>query len=213
MKHRSVCLALTILPAVMLLSPAALQGQSESGARTHDGFFMRFLAGVGPGSVTLDDFLGSELVLSLPTASAFHLQIGGVVGNNLALFGDLGGFAMSDPDVEWAGSSASTGNTEVVVSGIGLGATYYWMPANVYISASALTSRSSLTFQGSEASTELGGSAFVAVGKEWWVGDKWGLGVAIFADFGTMKDQSDGTADAATLTTGAVGIAFSATLN
>ncbi len=213
MKSRSISLVFAFLVAGSFSAPTHLVGQSDSGARTHDGFFMRFLAGGGPGSVTMDPFLGSELKLSLPAASAFHFQIGGTVGNNLAVFADLGGFTMIDPDVEWAGATGSTGDTEVVVSGFGLGATYYWMPANVYISASALTSRSGITFQGSEGSSEFGGTVFVAVGKEWWIGDKWGLGVALFADFGTMKDQDDGAGDPATLTTEAAGLAFSATLN
>lgn len=213
MKARSMVFAVAFLAAGSFPAPSHLAAQSDPGARTHDGFFLRFLAGGGPGSVTLDNFLGSELEFSLDAAASIHIQIGGVVGNNLALFADVGGFTLTDPDVTWSGTTGSSSDTEVVVSGFGVGATYYWMPANVYISASVLTSSSSITFQGSEGSSELGGTVYVAIGKEWWVGDKWGLGAALYADFGTMQDQADGTSDPATITTGAVGLAFSATLN
>lgn len=203
----------SLLAASLLLNPTAAMGQSDAGVRTHDGFFMRFLAGAGPGAVTLDDVLGQELMFSLAAATNFHFQIGGMVGPNLALFADLGGFSMTNPDVDWGANTGSIGDTEVVVSGFGVGATYYWMPANVYVSASALASRSNLTFQGSEASSEFGGTAFVAFGKEWWIGDQWGIGVALYGDFGTMKDQPDSGGDQATMTTSSVGVAVSVTLN
>jgi hypothetical protein len=55
--------------------------------------------------------------------------------------------------------------------------TYYFMPVNLYLSGSA--GFGSLEFDGNiSGETDMGLALDLTVGKEWWVGDNWGLGVA-----------------------------------
>ena len=95
------------------------------------------------------------------------------------------------------------------VFGVGL-AKYFG--GNVYISGTLATARLSVQ----EDNQEVGRSSFglgasVMVGKEWWVSQKWGLGVAGQAFFGRMKDSDSSSAP--TWGTGAIAVAFSATYN
>lgn len=201
-----------LLCSVLLLAPIQLQAQ-DPGARTHDGFFLRFLAGGGPGSVTLDQPDGGELKFTSDVGGGFHFQIGAAVTENLILFGDIGGFTLTEPDVESGGISVSSSNLDVTASGLGGGLTYYFMPVNIFVSGSVLASMNSLTFQGQDYESELGPSVFLSAGKEWWVGNSWGLGVAVFAEMGSTKDKADATGSQADMKTRIFGIAFSATLN
>jgi hypothetical protein len=52
------------------------------------------------------------------------------------------------------------------------------LPANIYVSIAPGISRLQLTSLGNSAETNYGFGAKLAIGKEWWVGDHWGLGVA-----------------------------------
>lgn len=199
----------------LILFPFQLQAQAPApGARTHDGFFLRFLAGGGPGQLVVDDVLGSELKYTSPAGGAFHFQIGGAVAENLILFGDVGGFALADPDVELGGASQPGQNLDVTASGLGGGLCYYFMPANIYLSGSVLASRNSMTFQSVTGESEAGPSLLVAAGKEWWVGPRWGLGVALMLELGSTRDQRDATTgEKPRMTTRMFSVAFSATLN
>jgi len=49
------------------------------------------------------------------------------------------------------------------------------------------------------------------VGKEWWVSNRWGLGVAIFGSFSQSKDKGDGVEY--TIKNRAFGVLFSATFD
>jgi hypothetical protein len=204
----------SFLLASLVFVPVQLQGQTVPGARAHDGFFLRFLAGGGPGQLVVDDVLGSEMTLKSNAGGVFHFQIGGAVKENLILFADLGGFAMTDPDLEYAGSTASSNDLDVTASGIGGGVSYYFMPANVYVSGSVLASVNSMTFDGEDSESEWGPSLFLSVGKEWWVGNRWGLGVAALLELGRTKDKRDPTtSEQPDITTRMFGLAFSATMN
>lgn len=203
------------LLASLILFPVQLQAQAPPpGAHTHDGFFLRFLAGGGPGQLVVDDVMGSELKLTSTAGGAFHFQIGGAVAENLILFGDVGGFALADPDVELGGASQPGQNLDVTASGLGGGLCYYFMPANIYLSGSVLASRNSMTFQSVTGESEAGPSLLVAAGKEWWVGPRWGLGVALMLELGSTQDQRDATTgEKPKMTTRMFSVAFSATLN
>lgn len=198
----------------LILLPVHLQAQAlPPGARTHDGFFLRFLAGGGPGQMVVHDVMGSDLRYTSTAGGAFHFQIGGAVRENLILFGDVGGFALTDPDVEFGGASQPGQNVDVTASGLGGGLCYYFMPANIYLSGSVLASRNSMTFQSETGESEAGPSFLVAAGKEWWVGNRWGLGVALMLELGSTRDQRDTTGEQSRMTTRMFGVAFSATLN
>jgi hypothetical protein len=204
----------TFLVVSLILVPIQLHAQAPPGARTHDGFFLRFLAGGGPGRLVIDNVMGNEVKFTSIAGGAFHFQIGGAVKENLILFGDVGGFALTDPDVESGGSTESGANLDITASGFGGGLSYYIMPANIFLSASVLASTNALTYQSENYESELGPSFLVSVGKEWWVGNSWGLGVAVLLELGFTRDQRDPTTSAQPdMTTRMFGVAFSATLN
>lgn len=53
----------------------------------------------------------------------------------------------------------------------------------------------------------------LAIGKEWWVSDNWGLGVAAQLSSTVLPDKNLRTGEELNLTTHSVGILFSATFN
>lgn len=188
------------LPAVLF---------AQNGVHTHDGFFMRFLVGPGYSQMTIDDVEGSEYKFS-GAAGEFRFQIGSEISQNLIAYGVLGGGTITDPEVEWKGETHSTEDVKASAFDIGAGLTYYFMPDNYFVSGSLVGSRVQLEVSDKKFESDYGFGFFASVGKEWWVGDDWGLGVAIFGYFSSVpdKDPSD-----ATISNVAFGAAFSATFN
>jgi hypothetical protein len=107
-----------------LLSPAAWAGD-----RDHlNGFFLRLSAGVGAASTEIEA-LDTKLKFSGP-AGDVNLAIGAIVAPNLALHGTLFGWSMTDPDVE-LGNEEGELDGDLTLGAVGVGLTYYLMPANV----------------------------------------------------------------------------------
>jgi hypothetical protein len=153
----------------MPLLLAALLAAASS--PSHHGFFLRMDLGVGyqdstANSATIDG-----------AAGRFAISIGGGVAENLALFGTLlgGGTTAEDP--------------KATLAMLGFGATYYLMPMNVFLSGSVGFGSLRLKQNGSEHDTELGFASRVGVGKEWFVSESWGLGLAGYLDFAAAKDK------------------------
>ena len=98
------------------------------------------------------------------------------------------------------------------LTGLGVGITRYFMPANVFVSLSPSLTVLSILDQNSDevGRTEYGFGAKLAVGKEWWISDHWGIGLAAQFFFGINKDR--GT-DPPTWTSLGGGLVFSATYN
>ena len=178
----------------------------SSTANRHLGFALR-LDG-GPGYISSTDSLYDTTMKG--GSGAFGLVVGGAVAENLILGADIWGITAFSPTISQGTTSVSTGNVSVSLTGIGLNATYYLMPANVYLSLSPSISRLSLTIGGVSASTKNGFGMKMALGKEWWVGDHWGLGAA--AQFFLASNEDQGTSPP-TWSSRAFAIAFSATYN
>jgi hypothetical protein len=169
--------------AVLMVSTSSLAGE----ARTHDGFLLRLSAGGGYAETAIDllpfelDTLQTETVnFELSGASGdINFAIGGMVTPNLAVHGTLWGWLVSSPDVKVDGTDAGTLDDYTVnMSAYGAGITYYFMPINIYVSPSIGLAILSVEEGGTSASTDTGFAFDATVGKEWWVGDGWGIGVA-----------------------------------
>jgi hypothetical protein len=200
---KSSFVALVWLFAVLSWSTPARAGEPH----THDGFFLRLSGGVGYAS-TSEDFEAGELKVSGPSGDA-NLAIGGVVSPNLALHATLWAWALSDPDVEFENLSSEL-NGDVTLSGFGGGLTYYFAPSNVYLSGSVGAAVMEVDFDGGpEAESDTGLAVDFTIGKEWWVGNNWGLGLAGALGFHSVPDQGGDE----NLTGTSVGLRFSATLN
>ncbi len=208
MKVSKTVLLVTLVICIAL--PVSLLAQSNLEARNHEGFFMRFLVGAGPGSIIIDD---ADMEIT-STGADFHFQIGGSVAENLILFGDIGGFSLTNPDMEWQGVSFSGEDVSVSAMGYGAGLTYYIMPANIFLSGSVMYVNDTIKFEDEEVGeSDPGIGFFISAGKEWWVGDKWGLGAAVFFEYGNPKDKADVAGNQATMTNQIFGIMFSATMD
>jgi hypothetical protein len=172
------------------------------GRHAHDGLFLRLSAGGGylgardertPGNAT---FHGS--------AGAFALAVGGAVGNNLILFGEVVGQQVETGELELSYGDHPRDDSRDVTGSMGLygggpGLAYYFMPYNTYISGTLLFTRlvwseDDLGEENSDednVQSEPGVGLSLAVGKEWWVSSNWGLGVAARVNYSSNEHASN----------------------
>lgn len=203
---------LVLLVVVNFPSTGQAQEQEIYGFHQHDGFFLRFHGGVGSGKMVEENVLGSDMTLS-GLAGVFRFQIGGTVATNLVLFGEMGAFVISDPEMEWHTITGTTENVDLSISDIGAGLSYYFMPSNIYLSGTFTLSRDKIEAKenGITGSTEMGFGMYLSVGKEWWVSADWGLGVAGFGYFSQTTDKDVSSNQEYTVKNTVFGVVFSAT--
>ena len=185
-----VCLML----CVSLLHAAA--GVGLAGERDHeDGVFMRFSLGAGMASteskLSLErgDGSRSETWKMDGVSIDVNFAFGGWVRPNLALHGTGFGWQIIEPDLT-IGSQSGKLQAELTVFGVGAGATYYFMPANVYVSGSVGFGQLTMETDDVSADSDYGVLFDATVGKEWWVSDEWGLGVAVGLGYHSIPDPS-----------------------
>jgi hypothetical protein len=176
------------MPLIVALSLTLLVGSVSAGEpRTHDGFFLRLSAGGGGASTELD-IPGFKTEFSGGTGD-INIAVGAVVTTNLALHGTLFGWSLSDPDIDVEGLGSGEVNGDLTMAAFGGGLTYYFMPVNMYLSGSL--GAGSLSFDGDdniEGDSDTGLVGELVLGKEWWVGGGWGLGVAGSFGFHSIPD-------------------------
>jgi hypothetical protein len=178
--------------------------QRAPGAETHDGFYLRFAIGPAFTNMRSDDL--DTTVKGV--GGAFALSLGGNVARNLIIYGELVADTASDPTIEQGGTEIDTENVTAGSVGVGVGLAYY-LDSNVYFSGTLSASQLSIQMDGEEVGESDFGPGFSAmIGKEWWVSDNWGLGIAGQLFFASMKDGDN--SDITWQTTSA-GLLFSAT--
>lgn len=193
--------------AFAMLVVFCLANVAQAGDRDHiGGFFMRLSGGVGGASTKLDDE-NDEYKLSDPSGD-FNFAFGAMVAPNLALHGTVFGWSITDPDLE-VNKVERHADGDLTMGALGVGVTYYVMPANLYLSGSIGVASLTLDARQFEVESDEGVALDLTIGKEWWVGRKWGLGVA--GSLG-VHSISDGNNDDK-WSGASVGIRFSATMN
>lgn len=200
-------------PAPSTTPPASapLSGPApSSGSHRHDGGYFRGI--VGPAYV----YLSVDDVDYTVKGPGFVLGIAGgyVVAKNLILCAEAFGDIALNPGVDEFGRSRNTRGTKAGNVGLGAGLVYYIMPANVFVSATLAASQirmsgASRSDGGGTETSNWGPSVSLMLGKEWWVADDWGLGVAGQIFVSKLADSLDGPGW--TVVSG--GVAFSATYN
>ncbi len=200
---------ITVIICVVMLVVPVVYGQS-SGVHEHDGLFLRFL--VGP-SYSTQAYDGASNDLEIKGISAsFNFQLGATIAENLIAYGEVGGFTITDPDVEVDGKTYETEDTKSSCYGFGGGLTYYIMPSNFYLTASILAAQVKIEYtKGSlkyEGESDTGIGVFFGVGKEWWIADDWALGATAFFSYSNVPDKGDSDITIGSTT---FGVAFSAT--
>lgn len=184
---RRVAILLVVIGYVSFTGALAPANAGEP--KTHDGFFLRLSTGVGAANSSIEA-AGDKIDLH-GVAADLNIAIGGVVSRDLAVHGTLWGWSMSDPEADVIlGGLPGSGeiNGTVTMSGVGAGLTYYVMPANLYLSGSLGFGRLNLDAGAVEGDTDNGVVMDLTIGKEWWVGDAWGLGVSGGFTFHSFPD-------------------------
>lgn len=153
---------------------SALCDKVYAEAYVHDGFFLRLAPGFGWNS-TSESFGGNSLKMS-GVSGLFNFALGGAVTQDLILQLDVSGVSTSNPKVKLNGVEQSNVST-AATSLVGLGMTYY-MSSNLYVTGAVGMAESSNKAGGTTYKTDKGYGVNVIIGKEWWVSDNWGLGLA-----------------------------------
>jgi hypothetical protein len=178
-----------------------------AGVHEHDGFYLRLAAGLG--YLTNSASSGGSTMKVSGVGGTFGLAAGGIIARNLAVYGEIIGTSASDPSVEMGGVSGTMSGS-MTLAGFGPGLAYY-LDNNAYFSGTVLFSKlSAADDNGNDAGeTDMGFGASLSGGKEWWVSDDWGLGVAGQLMLASMKEKD---ADYR-WTSAVVSLLFSATYN
>jgi hypothetical protein len=190
--------------AVLSVAPCAW----ADGVHKHDGFFLQMDLGLG-GMGSEASQSGFDLKLS-GTGVDFKLAIGGAPVENFILAGELWGVSVASPSATVNGSSATSNASSLGLSAFGVNFTYYFMPINIYVSAVPSIASLSVNAGGTTYSTKNGFAIKLVVGKEWWVSERWGLGLN--AQYAHSSNEDSGT-NPPTWATNWFGVAFSATYN
>jgi hypothetical protein len=161
----------------------------EDGVEQHDGFMLRLALGFGASNM-IEKFdesagiLGSSEFEYSGFSVTFSLDLGGSPVDDLVIHGRIADFLNASPSVSMDGEDlGEVDNLSLAGVLFGVGVTYYFMPINLYITGVVGPSwisvgGSSVDSDGDTLSTDVGFGLNFDIGKEWWVGDNWGLGVA-----------------------------------
>jgi len=193
-------------PSAPAAPPRPAVTPADPTVHRHLGLFLHFDLGAG----YLRSWASSSDVSVSGPAVPVGVAVGGAVSENWIVAGEVWGTLAPNPKVSFGGSSSSADDTTMSLEAFGLGLTHYFMPANVYLTFTPAVALLSFRSGNSTSSTNYGFGAKLAAGKEWWVGDHWGLGVGVQVLLGVNKDQGGG---APTWTTLGGGVTFSATYN
>lgn len=168
--------------------PAVVDQPSATNTSTeeHSGFYLGMQIPIGLLSVSED---GGDTVLD-GTGPGFNLLIGGTPLPNLVLYGELSVVRAVNPDFESGGNSQTLDDAVMNLVQFGPGIVYYFMPSNIYVGGSVLLSRTTLEYDGEMfAESEMGIGVALRVGKEFWVGKDWGLGIGLESRVARMSDK------------------------
>ena len=205
-----VCLAAVLLTGTAVLAQDIQPYQApprtgyDSTYQKHFGFYIR--PDLGFGYLTSTE---SNITISGLSGLA-GVAIGAAIRENSILAVHIIDAVAQNPTVSSGSFSATANDTTVTLWGIGPQYTYYFMPSNVYLSTTLALTRLHSSSGRNSGDSDWGVGTRIAVGKEWWVSDHWGLGVAGQLSFGFTPDK--GT-NPPTWTTIAPTLAFSATFN
>lgn len=166
---------LFVMVACVVTVSAIFSEKACAEAYVHDGLFLRVATGVG-WNTTSSGFGGNELELS-GVSGLFNFAIGGAVAQDLILHLDVSGVATSDPKVKINGNEQAADVSSSSTSMAGIGLTYYF-PSNIYVTGAVGMAKSKKESGGIEGSTGTGYGVNAMIGKEWWVSDNWGIGLA-----------------------------------
>ncbi len=175
------------------------------GFQRHDGFFLRLSGGIGYGMATTTSKGKDYSIHGL--GGIMDLAVGYSVIENLAITFDFFGGVQMNPTFSVDDKSSSGWDTNLDSIGFGLGATWHFMPLNIYVNAGIGAATMVLEVYERDFESRTGFGVHAGVGKEWWVSADWGLGLAGQFFYMRVPDQDSTWDDLG------FGLSFSATYN
>jgi hypothetical protein len=189
----------SIAPAAHVRS-LSLASEQRAGGRTHDGFFLRLQVGAAVGGTSYDaaaaSGVGSDRVHTVGAGAVTQVAVGWSVYENLILHANLHLAQLSG--LKRAGGESYDEENEVstLVGFFGAGASYYFMPANIYVSGAIGPGGVSEIFgpNHEDYESDVGFGSSLTIGKEWWIGRhaEWALGVALTGSYYRAPLEVDG---------------------
>ena len=171
-------------------------------AQSHDGFFFRFLGGIGDGSFSAK-YDGGSPEYESSSATVLGFRFGWSLNRHWILHYNITNLAASEL------TRAELGNAKYSMRSRGIGLSYYFLAENVYISPELrFSTEAELEVDNSVFRYSGGGFGFT-IGKEWRFTSDWGLGLAL----SYHQDDLDGDNTRGSASTSHLGILFSATYN
>lgn len=158
------------------------------GYRDHTGFMLRLTTGLGYASttetVTLDQALAGisdDLTITISgVAVPFSVDFGGAPSQNFNIHARFSFYTLPSPIAEADGEELDIADeASLTAFMVGGGITYYFMPTNFYLTGVlGVGVLSASNGDGEAEATDAGVALNFDLGKEWWVGPSWGLGLA-----------------------------------
>ena len=180
---------------LLSIALAAISAFATSAPKTHDGFFLNATMGFGHSDFSDEIEKGYRTVDCSGFSYEGSLKIGGAVTQNVILHATIN-LDILFADLE--GKERSRDKETLKHDGfnifmLGGGLTYFFPgETNTYISASAGATDFSITFNGHDydiLDIDAGFGFNITIGKEWWMNNELGLGVA----FSYNHNSSDGS--------------------
>jgi len=179
----------------------------ESTVNRHLGGFVR--PDLGFGYLTTSASQSGRDVNINGVAGTFGIAVGGAISENQVLAFHVWDIVVANPTV--TAGNTTVKNVSATLTYIAIGPEYTtYSKSNYYFSVSPALTRGSISSNNTTTDTNWGFGLRTALGKEWWVSDHWGLGLAAQVSF--TVNQDSGTNPPAWTGWGAT-IAFSATYN
>ncbi|MEM9189445.1 MAG: tetratricopeptide repeat protein [Myxococcota bacterium] len=173
---------------------AEAQARAAEPTYSHSGFAFRALLGIAFKSAALNFPCppvvpdrrcspGDDVELrATGLGTNLKLMVGWAFLENLILQLEVFGGTMVAGTVELTGNEIDSDSVEYSATTIALGATYYFMPLNLYISGSFGIAFANIEGQVGDPEASPGFGMALLIGKEWWIGEDWGFGVAVGYD-------------------------------
>jgi hypothetical protein len=162
-------------------------GAAAAGVREHDGFFLQLQYGTGWQDLSPANQPSSSIV---GVAQSLGVSVGGAVARNLLVFGEFTVQAamVLSLDLDFGdGDDRERDEDRLFFTFIGPGLAYYFGESNIFVSGTVGMARASFAKDEAEG-TANGVGGRLGLGKEWWVSDQWGIGLAANVHYGVLSN-------------------------